>query len=253
MYADYNTAVSVRGTAEELAAIAEVLWEYKTKAVNISLSSIKTIEGEIDLFLASKEQFLSIVSSARDGFDVEASGPYGQYSDLGDVDLFKDMADVAPDSYFHGEIHGMSDGSGCYEDAYATLEDGKLSLRYTSEPIGDAGEEDASDYTFCISGSLKYFENRDALADELEAYGAEIAGSVTDETDYLICNDSEKNSAKVNKAKELDVEIISELEFIWRFGIYPDMFDESDLDEYREEAKEETSCVYDPKAKEYIG
>ena len=251
MFAEYNTRITVCGTTEELAAIAEVLWEYKTGTVQIRLNQIKTNKGKKDLLLVSKKQFLSIVSSAGDGFDVEADGPYGRYGSLEEVRLFEDMANVAPDAYFQGVIHGMSDGSGCYEDAYATLEDGKLALRYVSEEIEGPGE-DVSDYTFCISERLKYFENRDALADELEACGAEVTGSITDETDYLICNDSEKNSAEIIKAKELGVEIISELEFIWRFGIYPDMFDGSYLDEFRKETREETDCVYDPKARDYI-
>ena len=67
--------------------------------------------------------------------------------------------------------------------------------------------------TFVITGSLNTYENRNALKDLIESLGGKVAGSVSAKTDYLINNDVTSNSSKNKKAKELNVQIISEAVF----------------------------------------
>lgn len=67
--------------------------------------------------------------------------------------------------------------------------------------------------TFVITGSLNTYENRNALKDLIESFGGKVAGSVSAKTDYLINNDVTSNSSKNKKAKELNVQIISEEDF----------------------------------------
>ena len=67
--------------------------------------------------------------------------------------------------------------------------------------------------TFVITGSLNTYENRNALKDLIESLGGKVAGSVSAKTDYLINNDVTSNSSKNKKAKELNVQIISEEDF----------------------------------------
>ena len=66
---------------------------------------------------------------------------------------------------------------------------------------------------FVITGSLNTYENRNALKDLIESLGGKVAGSVSAKTDYLINNDVTSNSSKNKKAKELNVQIISEEDF----------------------------------------
>lgn len=79
--------------------------------------------------------------------------------------------------------------------------------------------EDCSELTFAITGKLKYFSNREELAEYIVD---ELDGRVTDgisrNTDYLINNDPESMSSKNQKAKDLGITVISEKEFLWRFG-----------------------------------
>lgn len=74
-----------------------------------------------------------------------------------------------------------------------------------------------SNLTFVITGSLKHFENRDSLKEKIEELGGKVASSVSKNTNYLINNDVTSNSSKNKKAKELDVKIISEENFIKEF------------------------------------
>ena len=64
--------------------------------------------------------------------------------------------------------------------------------------------------TFVITGEVSYFKNRKELQAKIETLGGKVTGSVSSNTDYLINNDSESNSSKNKKAKELGIPIITE-------------------------------------------
>lgn len=72
--------------------------------------------------------------------------------------------------------------------------------------------------TFVITGEVHYYKNRDEFKAYVETSGGKVTGSVTSKTDYLVNNDTESNSSKNRKAKELNIPIISEDEFVERFG-----------------------------------
>lgn len=84
-------------------------------------------------------------------------------------------------------------------------------------------EQIFNDLTFVITGSVEQFKNRDELKEEIEKHGGKVTGSVTSKTNYLINNDNTSNSSKNKKAKELDIKIITENEFVlWlKEGIMP--------------------------------
>lgn len=84
---------------------------------------------------------------------------------------------------------------------------------------GQAEEQIFEGLTFVITGSLEHFENRSSLKELIEERGGKAAGSVSGKTDYLINNDAGSSSSKNKKAKAEGVEIISEEDFIKRFGL----------------------------------
>lgn len=67
---------------------------------------------------------------------------------------------------------------------------------------------------FVITGSLNHFDNRNQLKEEIEKRGGKVTGSVSSKTDYLINNDKMSASSKNKKAKELEISIISEEDFL---------------------------------------
>ncbi len=67
--------------------------------------------------------------------------------------------------------------------------------------------------SFCITGSLNYYANRNELKDIIEQKGGKVTGSVTSKTACLINNDITSNSSKNKKAKELNVPILTEEDF----------------------------------------
>ncbi len=71
--------------------------------------------------------------------------------------------------------------------------------------------------TFVVTGSLNHFESRNALKDLIEKKGGKVAGSVSAKTVCLINNDAASNSSKNKKAKELDVPILTEEQFMTEY------------------------------------
>ncbi len=72
---------------------------------------------------------------------------------------------------------------------------------------------------FVITGSLAHFANRNEAKELIESRGGKVTGSVTSKTSYLINNDNTSNSSKNKKAKELNIPILTEEEFIERFQL----------------------------------
>lgn len=71
-----------------------------------------------------------------------------------------------------------------------------------------------SGLNFVITGSVEHFSNRSELKNYIESLGGKVTGSVTSKTNYLINNDTASNSSKNKKAKELDIPILSEADFL---------------------------------------
>ena len=68
--------------------------------------------------------------------------------------------------------------------------------------------------TFVITGSVFLFANRSELKNYIEERGGKVTGSVTKKTDYLINNDKESTSSKNKKARELNIPLLSEKDFL---------------------------------------
>jgi DNA ligase (NAD+) len=78
----------------------------------------------------------------------------------------------------------------------------------------DETEEERDDFfdglTFVITGTLEFYENRDALKTEIEKAGGKVSGSVSSKTSYLVNNDITSTSGKNKKARELGIPVIDE-------------------------------------------
>jgi DNA ligase (NAD+) len=89
---------------------------------------------------------------------------------------------------------------------------------YSPEPKSEASDNILEGLTFVITGAVHDYKNRDEFKTSVEARGGKVAGSVSAKTSFLVNNDITSTSGKNAKAKELNIPIISEDEFISRFG-----------------------------------
>ncbi len=85
-------------------------------------------------------------------------------------------------------------------------------LKFETEENG--GGDKFAGKVFVITGSLTHFSNRNEMKELIEKNGGKVSGSVSSKTNFLINNDTDSNSSKNKKAKELGVEIISEEDFL---------------------------------------
>lgn len=86
-------------------------------------------------------------------------------------------------------------------------------------PLVDESTQNLKGLTFVVTGSLLHYASRNELKDEIEKRGGKVAGSVTGKTECLINNDVTSSSAKNKKAKELQVPILSEEDFLETYFI----------------------------------
>ena len=84
--------------------------------------------------------------------------------------------------------------------------------------VRTAGEGSLAGVTFVITGDVHQFKNRDEFKAYVESQGGKVAGSVSSKTHYLVNNDVTSTSSKNRKAQELGIPIISEDQFVERFG-----------------------------------
>lgn len=78
-------------------------------------------------------------------------------------------------------------------------------------------EQSLAGKSFCITGSLNHYANRDELKAIIEDMGGKVTGSVTSKTECLINNDITSTSGKNKKAKELQIPIVTEEEFMEKY------------------------------------
>lgn len=68
--------------------------------------------------------------------------------------------------------------------------------------------------TFVVTGSVNHYKNRDELKADIVVHGGTVVGSVSSKTSYLINNNINSTSSKNQKAKSLNIPIITEEEFM---------------------------------------
>ena len=88
------------------------------------------------------------------------------------------------------------------------LKEKNLNMRYLGKEI-DNSNELVNGKTFVITGTLSV--PREEIKEKLESLGANVTGSVTKKTDYVIAG--EKAGSKLDKAKELGIKVIDEEEY----------------------------------------
>ena len=86
-------------------------------------------------------------------------------------------------------------------------------------PQVDENAQTLSGMSFVVTGSLNHYASRNDLKEVIEERGGKVTGSVTGKTTCLINNDITSISSKNKKAKELQVPILTEEDFLKTYNI----------------------------------
>lgn len=87
-------------------------------------------------------------------------------------------------------------------------------FKFESPIILDETPKTLQGKTFVVTGSVNHYKNRDELKADIVVHGGTVVGSVSSKTSYLINNDINSTSSKNQKAKSLNIPIISEEDFL---------------------------------------
>ena len=99
---------------------------------------------------------------------------------------------------------------------YELLEE--LSVEVPEEKTETTTGTDLSGATFCITGKLTHFANRDALVESIIVHNGKYLSGVSSKLNYLINNDKTSTSGKNKKALEVGCKIISESDYLAMIG-----------------------------------
>ena len=147
----------------------------------------RTVGKDLSKRFGSYSEFREAVES---GFDFTSFGGYGW-------EMHKAISD-----FDYGELDYIVDN-------YLQIKENKK----------ENNELKLKNLTFCVTGKVHIWKNRDSLSALIESLGGKVTGSVSKNTNYLINNDINSTSAKNKKAQELGIPILSEEDFQKIFDI----------------------------------
>ncbi len=105
-----------------------------------------------------------------------------------------------------------------HDEKYSTIVDHLLEqITVIEEDLTSTGDK-CKGLTFVVTGDVYQYKNRNELKAYIESQGGKVTGSVSKSTNYLINNDVNSSSSKNQKAKELNIPILSEENFIAQFA-----------------------------------
>ncbi|MBR1760954.1 MAG: NAD-dependent DNA ligase LigA [Schwartzia sp.] len=103
-----------------------------------------------------------------------------------------------------------------FTNAFAALREVVTPTDYEPPAENGGTEPTGKRLTFVITGKLS--RPRDEIKAELEAKGHKVTGSVSKNTDYLLCESKDSQSAKAKKARELGTQVIGEADLAGILG-----------------------------------
>lgn len=103
------------------------------------------------------------------------------------------------------------------EDKLQELTDLVKELKFLQEVVST--DTSMNGITICVTGAVEKFPNRKAVQNIIEQKGGKFTTSVSRSTSYLVTNDTSSGSRKNKAAQEYDIPILTEQQFIDKFGI----------------------------------
>ncbi|MCB1172122.1 MAG: DNA ligase (NAD(+)) LigA, partial [Leptospiraceae bacterium] len=86
-----------------------------------------------------------------------------------------------------------------------------LQMTATSTAAAEALEPSLAGQNWCVTGSFEHYKPRDLAAREIERRGGKVVSAVSSKTTHLLAG--EKAGSKLQKAEQLGIQIVDEIEF----------------------------------------
>ena len=168
--------------ASRKVSLANLVYAYGVRNVGLQTAKILCKEAGYDFYVLMSHKFADKISSIH-GLGEVVQSSWREFIDSCDADDMKDIV-----------INELN----------------------IEKPI--CGSSQFSNIVFCCTGALYKYNSRKDLQDSIEARGGKLTNSVTSRTNYLITNDTTSGSSKNKDAFRYGIEIITEEQFIDKFG-----------------------------------
>lgn len=117
MVAEYETTVEMKGTLDEVKAMLDVFKEYShDKDIYFECAYISrnyNINTRNRVYLDSNQSKIDeYIEKLKGRVVVHAMGPWGRFSSLLEVGLYKRLSEAAPNAYFNMMMSGSDDYDG---------------------------------------------------------------------------------------------------------------------------------------------
>ena len=248
--ADFELNMTINGTNEELATMLAVFKKYieGEDGVYFNWPSVTRSGEEIDLEESTPEEILEFLEGSEGEVEITAGGPFGHYGQLNDVDLFRDMAEAAPDAELDAEITGSSTYT--TESLNCNLENRILHINTFFESSDDERDALVTYFTSKLPYQkfVRLFQVTDEDFDE-DAYETFINDTFMLEETTLADMDYDEFMEALDAESDLDEDGFEAVMEKIRAMDWKNFY------EVREDAEEdfEDEMDYDPIAKAYVG
>ncbi len=251
--ADFELTMTVNGEKEDLLSILNVLKRYDEGEKGVYFSSIEINKNEesVNIDEIDDDEMEFFATPDNTPLTISAIGPYGHYGELNDVDIFRDIAEAAPEAYFEAEITGNTTYT--VQSLNCELKDKILHIKTYFES-NEEGPEAYIQYVLKLLPYNKFIDLFKVKSDDFDedSYSEFIDDVSTYQDECFIDMEYDEFMENLNAYSadsELDEdeyeEIINSLQELNIRGYYEFMED------YDAGTSEELD--YDPIAKSYIG
>ena len=172
-----------------------------------------------------RENALSIIGSEDECAHIESDGCFGALLQL--------LVSQTDNIDFTAESVCIQQDEGYGEKSIYWVENGELKREYTSGSNAWSNGDELEGVVVAVTGKLDDFKSRNDFKKMVEKYGGKVASSITKEVSYLVTDEEDSNSAKIRKAEELGIEIVSAWEFFDIHGL--SLEGDCDEDDYYED------------------
>lgn len=179
----YDTDLTIYGDQADIKRMIDVLTRYRQNGERDAYFCFITLMKEkcsdpdrhmVDLESAADEMIAPFLALSK--IKVSAVGPYGRFFELNDIDLFREMAEAAPDAGFVANIDGDQDY--CVQRLKCELKDKKLYIKtfyQDDEDVYEAIDEAWKEY---FMKKLPFKKFRKLFKTSWDVYDDEIYADV---------------------------------------------------------------------------
>lgn len=200
----------IEGWVKDISDLYTLDLEGYLRTTNLKKATQKAFDNLYKVKNVPLEKFIA-------GFDIE---------DIGEkiVKLVVDAGYDTLNKIENASINQLAKIEGLSDYRAKTLKDGITELKsemfktlnfvsITKNKVKEVNNDLINGRTFCFTGSLETMKRKEAQ-EKVEERGGNLASGVSKNVDFLVTNDTESGSQKNKKAKENNVKIISEQEFL---------------------------------------